>query len=175
MPLNLEQKKTIVAEVSDVASKALSAVVAEYCGLTVSQMDGLRQKAREKGVYLRVVPNSLAKRAFQGTDFACLEKILVGPLVLALSKVELGSAARLIKDFVKEHELLKVKALAVGGQLLSEKELDKVASLPTRLEAIAQLASVLKAPITQVVRVINEPVVKFVRTLAAVRDQKQAA
>lgn len=174
MALNLEQKKAIVAEVSDVAANALSAVAADYRGLTVSEVTELRSKAREKGVVLRVVRNTLARRALDNTEFACMRDALVGPLLLAFSKSEPGAAAKLIKDFMKEHEKLEVKALAIGGQLLAAKDLDVVAKLPTRDEAIAMLMSVMKAPVEKFVRTLAEPHAKLVRTIAAIRD-KQAA
>lgn len=175
MALNLEQKKAIVERVSQVAHSALSAVAAEYRGLTVSQMTQLRSNARNAGVYFRVIPNKLAKRALAGTQFECMQKALVGPLVLAFSQNDPGAAARVIKDFAKDNELLVVKALSVSGQLLAANDIDKLASLPTRDEAIAMLMSVMKAPITKLVRTMAEPHAKLVRTIAAVRDQKQAA
>lgn len=175
MPLNLEQKKRIVDEVKKVADSALSAVVAEYPGLRVAEMNELRSKARKSGVYVRVVPNTLAKRALSETGFSCLNDALVGPLVLMLSINEPGAAARLVKDFIKDHENLKVKALALGGKLFAAKELDAIASLPSRDEAIAIFMSVLKAPITKFVRTLAEPHAKLVRTLAAVGNAQQEA
>lgn len=176
MPLNIKQKKTVVKEVSEIASTALSAVVADYRGLTVSEMTEFRAKAREKGVYLRVVPNTLAKRAIKDTEFACLDETLSGPNVLVFSKEEPGAAARLVKDFLAEgHENLEVRALAISGNLLSAKDLNTVAKLPSRDEAIALLMLVMKEPINKFVRVIAEPHAKLVRTVAAIRDQKQAA
>jgi len=173
--LKLEDKKTIVDEVALVAKQALSLVAAEYSGLTVSQLTGLRKSAREAGVYMRVVRNTLARRALEGTSFACIQDELVGPLVLAFSNEHPGAAARLIKDFAKQNEKLKVKALAFDNQLLPASQLDKLANLPTRDQAIAQLMSVMQAPITQFVRTLAEPHTKLVRTLAAIRDAKQAA
>lgn len=175
MALKLEQKKAIVAEVADVASSALSAVAAEYRGLTVTQMTQLRSEARSKQIYLRVVRNTLAKRAIEGTSFECMKDTLVGPLVLAFSLADPGAAARLIRDFSKQNEALIVKSLSVSGQLLSAKDLDKLASLPTREEALSMLMGVMQAPITKLVRTMVEPHTKFVRAVAAVRDQKQAA
>jgi large subunit ribosomal protein L10 len=173
--LNLEQKKTIVAEVAKVASDAISLVAANYRGLTVTEMTKLRSKARQNGVYLRVVRNTLAKRALQNTEFACMEEALIGPLVLAFSTEEPGAAARLIKEFAKDHEALEVKALALSGQLLAASELDKVATLPSRNEAIATLMMVIQAPVVKFVRTLAEPHAKLVRTVAAIRDQKQVA
>jgi large subunit ribosomal protein L10 len=173
--LRLEGKKAIVAEVAKIASSALSAVAAEYRGLTVSQMTKLRANARSNGVYMRVVRNTLARRAVADTDFACMQEAFVGPLLLAFSQEEPGSAARLVRDFAKEHDKLVVKALAVGGQLLAPSDLDKLATLPTRPEAISQLMSVMLAPITQLVQTMAAPHAKLVRTVAAIRDQKAQA
>lgn len=175
MVLKLEDKKTIVSEVAGVAKQALSLVAAEYSGLTVGQLTGLRKSAREAGVYMRVVRNTLARRALEGTQFACMQQELVGPLLLAFSQEDPGAAARLIKEFVKTNEKLKVKALAIDSQLLGPEGLTKLASLPTRDEAIAQLMSVMIAPITKLVRTMAEPHAKLVRTVAAIRDAKQSA
>ena len=175
MPLSFEKKKALVAEVSEVAANAHSAVAAEYRGLTVAQMNELRAKARDSGVYLRVVKNNLARRALEGTDFECMQESLVGPLLLAFSQEDPGSAARVVKNFAKEHSLLEAKIVAIGGQAYSGSELDRVASLPTRDEAIAQLLSVMKAPVEKFVRTLNEPHAKLVRTFAALKDQKEAA
>ncbi len=173
MTLRLDGKKTIVAEVAKVAKQAMSVVAADYCGLTVAQLTELRQKAREAGVYMRVVRNTLARRAFEGTSFACMEKVLVGPLILAFSKDEPGAAARVFKEYAKKWEKLEVKALSIDGQLLPGTDLNRLASLPTRNEAIAQLMSVMQAPITKFVRTLAEPHSKLVRTFAALRDKKQ--
>ena len=164
MPLNLEDKKSIVAEVHAVASKAHSAVAAEYRGLSVGEMTELRTKARNSGVYMRVVKNTLARRAVEGTEFECMKDGMVGPLVLAFSQEEPSSAARLVKDFAKGHDKLVVKLGSFGGQVLSPKELDKLASMPTRDQALSLLLAVMKAPVE-----------KLARTIAAVRDQKQEA
>jgi large subunit ribosomal protein L10 len=172
--LKLEDKKTIVNEVAAVAKQAVSLVAAEYSGLTVAQLTGLRKSARESGVYMRIVRNTLARRALEGTQFACMQSELVGPLLLAFSQEDPGAAARLIKEFVKENERFKVRALAIENQLLPAEGLNKLASLPTRNEAIAQLMSVMLAPITQLVRTLAEPQAKLVRTLAAIRDAKSA-
>jgi large subunit ribosomal protein L10 len=173
--LKLEDKKTIVNEVAGVAKQALSLVAAEYSGLTVYQLTELRKSARQTGVYMRIVRNTLARRALEGTQFACIQQKLVGPLVLAFSNEDPGAAARLIKEFAKKNEKLKVTALAIDGQLLAPEGLNKLASLPTRDEAIAQLMSVMIAPITKFVRTLAEPHAKLVRTIAAIRDQKQSA
>lgn len=175
MVLKIDDKKTIVSEVADVAKQAVSLIAAEYSGLTVSQLTGLRKTARESGVYMRVVRNTLARRALEGTRFACMQQELVGPLVLAFSTEHPGAAARIFKDFVKDNDKLKIKALALDNQLLPPTGLNTLASLPTREEGIAQLMSVMKAPITKLVQTLAEPHAKLVRTVAAIRDAKQAA
>jgi large subunit ribosomal protein L10 len=175
MALHLEDKKALVAEVSAVASKALSVVAAEYRGLTVSQMTDLRLKARSAGVYVRVVKNTLARKAVAGTSFECLGPVLKGPLVLAFSKDDPGAAARVVRAFAKDNDKLIARALSLGGQLLAGSELDKVASLPSREQALSQLMGLMKAPIQKLVATLAAAPSKLVRTLAAVRDQKQAA
>jgi large subunit ribosomal protein L10 len=174
VPLTLEQKEAVVTEVNAVAASAHSAVAAEYRGMTVPELTELRRNARAAGVYLRVVKNTLATRALAGTDFECLQPGLKGPLLLAFSREEPGAAARLVKNFAKGHEKLKVKALAVGGRMLPASDLDRLAGMPTRAQALGMLAGVLQAPVTRLVRTLAEPAAKLVRTLAAVRDQKQA-
>lgn len=175
MPLNLEDKKALVAEVTAVAAKAHSVVGAENRGLTVAQMTELRAKARAQGVYMRVVKNTLARRALAGTQFECISPVLKGPLVLAFSKDDPGAAARVLKAFTKDHEKLVTTIVSIGGQLLTAKDIERVASLPTREQAIAQLMGLMKAPISKLVRTLAEPHAKLVRLIAAVRDQKQAA
>ncbi len=175
MALSLEEKKAVVSEVAEVAAVAHSAVAAEYCGLTVEQMTALRVKARDGGVYLRVVKNSLAKRAVEGTDFECMQDGLIGPLLLAFSREEPGAAARLIKDFSKAHDKLVPKLVAFGGNMLAATDLDRLASMPTRDQAISLLMSVMKAPTEKLVRTLNEVPGKLTRTVAAIRDQKQSA
>jgi large subunit ribosomal protein L10 len=174
LALNLEDKKALVAEVSKVAATALSVVAAEYRGLTVSQMTDLRSKARAAGVYMRVVKNSLARKAVSGTSFECISPVLKGPLVLAFSKEDPGAAARVMKAFAKDNDKLVPTGVSLGGQLLSAKDLDKVASLPTREQALAVLMGVMRAPIQKLVGTLAATPSKLVRTLAAVRDQKQA-
>lgn len=173
MTLRLDDKKAIVTEVAEVAKQSTSVVAASYAGLTVGQVTELRKQARNAGVYMRVIRNTLARRAFEGTQFACMDEALVGPLVLAFSKEEPGAAARLFKDYAKKFEKLEVKALSIDGKLLPANDLNRLASLPTRNEAIAQLMSVMNAPITKFVRTLVEPHSKLVRTFAALRDKKQ--
>ena len=174
MVLKLEDKKAIVDEVAEVARNAVSLIAAEYSGITVSQMTQLRKTARESGVYMRVVRNTLARRSVEGTPFACIQEKLIGPLVLAFSKEDPGAGARLIKEFAKTNEKLKVMALALDNQLLPPEGLNTLASLPTRDQAIAQLMSVMLAPVTKLARTLAEPHAMLVRTVAAVRDKKQA-
>ncbi len=164
MALNLDGKKAVVEEVAQFAAKAYSAVAAEYRGLTVTELTELRKKARETGVYLRVIKNTLAKRAVVGTEFECMQDGLVGPLLIAFSMDDPGSAARLINDFAKTHDKLITKIVAIGGEAFDGSELARLASLPTRDQAISLLMSVIKAPVA-----------KLVRTLDAVRNQMQEA
>jgi large subunit ribosomal protein L10 len=173
--LRLDDKKAVVAEVAAVAAQAHSAVAAEYRGLTVSELTDLRKVARESGVYLRVIKNTLARRAVEGTEFACMQEGLVGPLILAFSIEDPGSAARVVQDFSKQHDKFVVKLVAVGGKLYGASEIDRLAKLPTKEQALAMLMGVIKAPIEKFVRTLAEPHAKLVRTVAAVRDQKQAA
>jgi large subunit ribosomal protein L10 len=175
MALNLEDKKALVAEVAEVAAQAQSVVAAEYRGLTVGQMTELRAKARKQGVYMRVVKNTLARKALAGTSFESVGPKLKGPLVLAFSKDDPGAAARVVKDFAKANEKLVATLVSLGGQVLPGAELEKVASLPTREQALSMLMGVLKAPIQKLVGTLAAPGNKLVRTIAAVRDQKQAA
>lgn len=175
MALRLEGKKAIVIEINTVAKDALSAVVAEYRGLTVEQMTALRVKARESNVYVRVIRNTLARRAVEDTEFACMQDALTGPLVYAFSIDAPGAAARLFKDFAKENKQLEVTGIAIGGELHGPERLDAVAALPTRDEALATLMMVMNAPITKLARTFKEVPTKVTRVVAAVRDQKQAA
>ena len=175
MALNLEDKKALVAEVNAEAAQALSVVAAEYRGLSVTQMTELRSKARAAGVYMRVVKNTLARKAVAGTAFENIGPVLKGPLVLAFSKDDPGAAARVIKAFAKDNDKLVATAISLGGQLLPAKSLDQVASLPTREQALAMLMGTMKAPIQKLVSTLNAVPSKLVRTLAAVRDQQQAS
>jgi large subunit ribosomal protein L10 len=177
MALSLEEKKAVVAEVADVAKSAFSMVAAEYRGLTVAQMTDLRVQARKGGVYLKVVKNTLARRALEGTDFEVAKDGLTGPLLLAFSREDPGAAARLIRDFAKQHDKFVPRLAAVGGQRLEANQLDRLANLPTREQALAKLLYVMKAPVEKLVRTLAEPHAKLVRTVAAIRDlkEKQAA
>jgi len=173
MALSLAEKKTVVAEVSEVAGTALSAVAAEYTGITVGQMTELRAKAREQGVYMRVVKNTLARRAVEGTEFECMSEGLVGPLMLAFSIEDPGSAARVVKDFAKANEKLVVKFVSVGGEMLPASDIERLASLPTRDQALSMLMMVMKAPVEKLARTLNEVPGKLVRTVAAIRAEKE--
>jgi large subunit ribosomal protein L10 len=174
MALNLGQKKEVVAELADVAAKAHSLVAAEYAGLSVAQLTELRRKARQGGVYLRVAKNTLVRRAVSGTEFECVQDSLTGPMLYAFSKEDPGAAGRLIKDFAKANEKLKTRLIAVGGQMYPATHIDRLASLPTREQALSMLLGVMKAPIERLVRTLAEPAAKVARAVAAVRDQKQA-
>ncbi len=186
MALRLDDKRAIVAEVNETASQAVSAVLADYRGMTVADMTGLRVKARESGVTLRIVRNTLARRAVEGTEFECLRDALTGPTLLAFSNDDPGAAARLFKDAIKDHKALELKALAIGGQMYGPEDLEKVTSLPTREEALARLAGLMQAPVTKLAstlhavpsnaaRTLAAIPSKFVRTVQAVHDQKAAA
>jgi len=175
MALTLEHKKAVVTEVAEVARGALSAIAAEYRGLSVAEMTNLRINARNAGVYIRVVRNTLARRAFEGTELACMNDGLRGPLILAFSRDEPGSAARVMRDYAKENDKLVIKLVSFGGKLLEISDVGRLADLPTKDESISQLMSVMMAPIAKLVRTLAEPQAKLVRTLAAVRDQKQTA
>ncbi|GIU02537.1 MULTISPECIES: 50S ribosomal protein L10 [Shewanella] len=165
MALRLEDKKAIVAEVNEAAKGALSAVVADSRGVTVGDMTGLRKAAREAGVYVKVVRNTLVKRAVEGTAFECLSDTFTGPTLIAFSNEHPGAAARLLKDFAKVQGNFEIKAAAFEGELIPADNIDRLAKLPTYEEALAQFMMTLK----------EASAGKFVRTLAALRDQKEAA
>ena len=167
MALRLEDKQALVEEVNAIAASALSAIAAEYRGMSVAQITELRAKARSQGVYVRVVKNTLAKRAVEGTEFACLRETLKGPLILAFSREDPGTAARVFKDFAKGNDKLVTKAVAIGGVLYGPADLDRLASLPTLDQARAILLGVLQAPATKLVRTLAEPPALVARVLAA--------
>lgn len=174
MALTQTEKQAVVAEVAEVAGRALSAVAAEYRGLTVGQLTDLRAKARENDVYVRVVKNTLARRAFEGTEFECMQDQLKGPLMLGFSESDPGAAARLFRDFAKENDNLKIALAAVGGQAIPASDIGRLANLPTRDQAISMLMSVMQAPVTKLARTLNEVPGKLVRTVEAVRQAKDA-
>lgn len=165
MALNLQDKQAIIAEVNEVAKGALSAVVADSCGVSVDKMTELRKKAREAGVNMRIVRNTLLRRAVEGTDYVCLKDAFVGPTLIAFSFEHPGAAARLFKEFSKENSAFEIKAAAFEGELIPAAQIDRLATLPTYEEAIARLMSTMKEAAAG----------KLVRTLAALRDQKEAA
>lgn len=174
MALNLQQKKEVVAELASVTQSALSLVAAEYAGITVEKLTQLRRKARAEGVYLRVVKNTLVERAVEGTEFECIKGKLSGPLIFAFSKDDPGAAGRLIKEFAKSNDKMKPKLIAVGGKAYGGAELDRLASLPTREQALSMFLGCLVQPATMLVRVLAEPANQLARVIKAVGD-KQAA
>ena len=175
MAIGLEEKKQIVSEVNQAAASALSAVLADYRGINVDKLTELRKTARENQVYLRVVRNTLLRRAIEDTDFDCIKEVLEGPTLLAFSNEDPGAAARVLKDFAKENESFEIKALSVGGELLDANQIDVLAKLPTMDQARSMLMSVMLAPVTKLARTTNEIPSKVTRVVAAVRDQKKEA
>ena len=175
MPLSLNEKKTVVAEVAEVAKSASSVIAAEYRGLNVAEMTELRRQARAAGVYVRVVPNNLAKRAVESTEFECLREDLSGPLVLAFAREDPGSAARVVRDYRRANQKLKIRLVAFGGKLIDPNDIDSLANIPTHDEAVARLMGVLMAPVTKLVRTLAEPHARFVRAMDAIRRQKESA
>lgn len=173
MPIGLKEKQAIVAEVNETAAHALSAVLADYRGVSVEGMTKLRKDASANGVHVRVVRNTLARRAFEGTEFACLTEKLLGPNVVAFSLEDPGAGARLFKDFAKANNQFEIRALSVGGRLLAADQIDVLAKLPTREQGLSMLMSVMMAPITKLTRTLNDIPGSVTRVVAAVRDQKQ--
>ena len=167
MGLSLEAKKAIVEEVNSVAAAAPSAIAAEYIGLTVTELTELRNAAREAGVYLKVVRNTLARRALENTQFECMRDNLVGPLLLVFSNDEPGSAAKVVRNFAKSNEKLEVKLISLDGNLLEPSEITKLANLPSLDEARSMLLGLLSSPLTKFVRTISEPPSKFARVLGS--------
>ena len=173
--IGLEDKKQIVSEVNQAANSALSAVLADYHGVDVADLTALRKIARENKVYLRVVRNTLLRKAVAETEFECIQEVLVGPTILAFSQEDPGAAARVLKDFAKENDEFEIKALSIGGKLMEANQIDVLAKLPTLDQARSMLMSVMLAPITKLTRTVNEVPSKVTRAVAAVRDQKQEA
>ena len=174
MSLSLEDKKAVVERVSSALSDAQTAIVAEYRGLTVEKMTSLRREAREAGVYFQVVKNTLARRAVKGSDFECLDEHFLGPLALAASEDPVA-AAKVLSKFEKANDAFSIKVGAMSGNLLSLEEINALAKLPGREELLATLLGTMQAPITKLVQTLNEIPSKFVRTLSAVRDAKEAS
>ena len=172
MGLSLDAKKAIVEEVNSVAVSAPSAIAAEYIGLTVTEMTELRNAARQAGVYLKVVRNTLARRALENTQFECMRDNLVGPLLLVFSNDEPGSAAKVVRNFAKSNEKLEVKLISLDGNLLEPSEITKLANLPSLDEARSMLLGLLSSPLTKFVRTISEPPSKFARVLGSKCDSR---
>ena len=172
MGLNLDEKKAVVAEVSAEIAKAQAIVVAEYRGLEVGNMTDLRRKARASGVYLRVLKNSLARRAVQGTPFEKLTDQLVGPLIYGISDDPVATA-KVLSEFAKANDKLVIKGGAMPNAVISSAEVKALAALPSREELLSRLLGTMQAPVAQFVRTLNEVPTRFVRTLAAVRDARE--
>ena len=172
MPLAFPEKEAIVASTRDSAMNAVSTLLADYRGLSVQEVTRLRKRAREQGVQLQVVRNTLARLALQDTDHACLLESIEGPTMLAFSPGDPGAGARLFKDLLKTGTKLEVKAISVAGTFCSSEQLDEIAALPTREEALAQLMSVMLGPVTKLAQVLHAVPSKLVRTLDAIREQK---
>ena len=174
MGLNLEQKQAVVAEVAAQLAKAQAVIVAEYRGLDVARVTQLRAKARQSGLYLRVLKNTLARRAVKGTPFEKLSDAMVGPLMYGIASDPVAGA-KVIAEFSKENELFVIKGGAMANTRMSDKDVKALALLPSREELIAKLMGTMQAPVAKLVRTMNEVPGKFVRTLAAYRDQKEKA
>ena len=173
MSLNLSQKKQVVEDVSAVVGTSATAVIAEYRGLTVEEMKVLRREAHENNVFVKVVKNTLLRRAVQGTDFECLDEHLVGPLAFAASEDPVA-VAKVLDKYAKQFDALNIKAGSMSGSLLNEAEIKALAQLPSREELLAKLLGTMQAPIAKFVQTLNEVPTKFVRGVAAVRDAKEA-
>lgn len=173
MSLNLEEKKAVVAEVSKQVESAQALILAEYRGVGVAQLTDLRSKARESGVYLRVLKNTLVKRAVEGTPFSDLSGDMTGPLIFGMSDDPVA-VAKVLNNFAKENDSFVVKSGALPNEIMDEAKIKALASLPSREELLAKLMGTMQAPVAKFVRTLNEVPSKFVRGLAAVRDQKEA-
>jgi len=173
MSLNLDQKKQVVDDVSAVVGNAQATVIAEYRGLTVEEMKALRREAHDNNVYLRVVKNTLLRRAVQETEHSCLDELLVGPLAFAASEDPVA-VAKVLNKYAKEYDALDIKAGSMAGKVLSTGEINALAQLPSRDELLAKLMGTMQAPVAKFVQTLNEVPTKFARGLAAVRDSKEA-
>jgi len=171
--LSKSEKEKIVGEVREVASNASSLVISDARGLKVSELSEVRQKATQSGIHIQVIKNSLAKLAFEGTDFGCSDEVLVGPSLFAFSFEEPGAAAKLLKTYAKNFDNLDIKALVVEGQLLDGSQIDILASLPSKDEAYGLIANVLQAPVGKFATLLNEVPSKLARVLTAVQDKKK--
>ena len=175
MALSKNEKEQIVKEVKGVASNASSLVISDARGLKVSELSQIRNEANQSGIHIQVIKNSLAKLAFEGTDFGCSDEVLIGPSLFAFSFEEPGAAAKLLKTYAKNFEDLEIKALVVEGQLLDGSQIDILAKLPSKEEAYSLIANVLQAPVGKFATLLNEVPSKLARVLTAVRDNKQAS
>ena len=173
--LSKDEKVNIVRDVKEVASNASSLVISDARGLKVSELSEIRTKANESGIHIQVIKNSLAKLAFEGTDFGCSDEVLTGPSLFAFSFEEPGAAAKLLKTYAKNFDELEIKALVVEGQLLDGSQIDILANLPSKEEAYSLIANVLQAPVSKFATLLNEVPSKLARVLSAVRDQKEAS
>ena len=173
MSLSIEDKQSVVKELNTIASSSVSGAIADYSGLNVAEITELRTKAREAGVYLKVVKNTLSKRAFSDTSFECLVENLKGPIIIAFSEDDLASPARLFKNFSKEYEQLQTVSLAIDGNTFPATDLDRIAQLPTKQEAYSTIANLLQAPIEKAVRTLKEIPSKFTRMAVAIKDNKE--
>jgi len=172
--LSLEQKQATVSEVATTLQGAQSLIVAEYRGLNVERITQLRSKARKSGVWLRVLKNTLARRAVKGTPFEKLSEKMVGPLMYGISQDPVAGA-KVLSEFAKENEQFVIKAGAMPNAVMSAQDIKALALLPSREELLAKLLGTMQAPVTKLVRTMNEVPSKFVRTLAAYRDSKEKA
>ena len=173
MPLRIEDKQLVVQELNTVATSSVAGAIADYSGLNVTEITELRTKARESGVYLKVVKNTLSKRAFSDTNFECLTESLKGPIIIALSQDDLAAPARLFKNFSKDYQQLKTLSLAIDGSTFPASDLDRIAQLPTKQEAYSIIVRLLQAPIEKAVRTLKEIPTKFTRMTVAVKDNKE--
>ena len=173
MSLSIEDKQSVVKELNTIASSSVSGAIADYSGLNVAEITELRTKAREAGLYLKVVKNTLSKRAFSDTSFECLIENLKGPIIIALSKDDLASPARLFKDFGKDYEQLRTVGLSINGAAYPASDLERIAKLPSKDEAYSMLMGLMKAPIEKTVRLLNEVPTKFVRLSNAMKDKQE--
>ena len=172
MPMRIEDKKVAIDELQKIASKSVSAVIADYHGISVSELTSLRQQARESKGFLKVIRNTLAKRALSETIFSCLEELLVGPSILAFSLEDPSSAAKLVNDFSKINKNFMVKGLSLGDSLLELSKLTDLANLPSREEAISQLCGILNSTISKLAIVLNQIPINLVRVMESVKQQK---
>ena len=172
MGLSLKQKQDLVAEVGEQVAKAQAVVIAEYRSLTVADMTELRRKARGAGVYLRVVKNTLARRAVADTPFSALAEQMVGPLAYGIS-VDPVAAAKVLSDYARTNDKLVIRGGAIANQVMSAVDVGRLASLPSREQLLAQLMGTMRAPVAKFVQTLNEVPGKFVRTLAALQEQRE--